>query len=85
MTKNKINNKYNIIGKNIKKYRLKNNLSQNDICHKMELYGIVLYQKDIYRIEYGLRTIRDFEIYAFSQILKVNIETLFEGVKKEFE
>lgn len=81
----KLNNKLNIIGKNIKKYRELRNLSQNDVCCKMALLGITLYKSDIYNIEYCKRTIKDFELYGFSKILNVSFEQLFENVENEFE
>ncbi len=85
MGASKLNNQLNIIGKNIKSYRLKNKLSQNDVCCKMALLGISLYQYDIYRIENGKRTIKDFEIYGFSKIFKITPNELFVGIEKNFE
>ncbi len=81
----KLNNKLNIVGKNIKKYRELKELSQNDVCCKMALLGITLYKSDIYNIEHCKRTIKDFELYGFSKILNVSFEQLFENVEKDFE
>ncbi len=85
MGASKLNNKLNIVGKNIKKYRIEEKLSQNDICCKMSLMGITMYKADIYAIEHCKRTIKDFELYGFSKILNVSFKQLFEGVEKEFE
>lgn len=80
----KFNNKLNIVGKNIKKYRELKNLSQNDVCCQMALLGITLYKSDIYNIEYCKRTIKDFELYGFTKVLKVTFDQLYENVDNEF-
>jgi len=51
----------------------------------MALLGISLYQYDIYRIENGKRTIKDFEIFGFAKIFKITPNELFEGIEKNFE
>ena len=85
MSVSRINNKLNIIGKNIRKYRELRNLSQNDICCQLSLIGITLYKSDIYNIEYCKRTLKDFEIYGFSKVLNVSLEQLFEDVEDNFQ
>lgn len=80
----RLNNKLNIIGKNIKKYRELKGLSQNDICCQMALLGITLYKSDVYYIEKGERIIKDFELYAFTKIFKISLNELFENIDVEF-
>ena len=80
----KLNNKLNILSKNLKKYRLARGLSQPEICRKLALIGVTMYNADIYEIEYGLRTIKDYEVYAFSKVLDVTLDELYNGVDKEF-
>lgn len=80
----RFNNKLNIIGKNIKKYRELNNLSQNDICCKMALLGINLYKNDIYKIEHNKRIVKDYELYAFSKILNTDINKFFINLEDIF-
>lgn len=81
----KFNNKLNIISKNLRKYRLLRNLSQPAMCRELALLGIPLYHNDIYAIEHNKRTVKDYELYAFAQILNVSLEDLFEGAEKEFK
>ena len=79
----KLNNKLNIVGKNIKKYRELKGLSQNDVCCQMALLGITLYKSDIYNIERGERILKDFELYAFAKIFKITLNELFEDIDIE--
>ena len=81
----KLNNKLNIVGKNIKKYRELRNLSQSDVCCKMALLGITLYKSDIYNIEHCKRTIKDFEVFGFCKIFNISLEQLFENAEDNFK
>jgi len=47
----KLNNNVNIVGTNIKKFREQQQLSQPDLCTKMQLIGVTMYIADIYEIE----------------------------------
>lgn len=85
MKARKINNKSNIIGSNLRKYRLLRNLSQNELCKKLDLIGVNLYHSDIYQIEYGKRLVKDYEVLAFMLVLNISFEQLFEGTKENFE
>ena len=71
------NNNSNIISENLKKYRIKNKLSQEQLCNKLALLGITMYKMDIYRIEHNKRSVKDFELLGLSKILKVDIRDLF--------
>lgn len=84
MKVNRLNNKLNIIGNNIYKYRNLKNLTQEDVCTKMSLLGINLQRSDIYNIEHGRRIIKDFEVYAFCMVLGITLDMLFEKAKEEF-
>ena len=48
-----LNGNLNIIGKNLKKYRKLRKFSQPEICKKLDLLGVTMYNCDIYEIEYG--------------------------------
>ena len=63
MSSKKFNNKFNIVAKNILKYRLIRNLSQPDMYRKLALMGVTLYNNDIYKIEHYNRVVRDYELY----------------------
>ena len=71
------NNKINISGNKLKKYRLQMNLSQEQLCSKLSLIGITLYKNDIYRIENNKRAVKDFELWGIAQVLNIKCEELF--------
>lgn len=72
--------KANIIGPNIKKERINLHLSQETLATKMQLKNIEISQKVISRIEKQERFVTDYELLAFSEVLKVDIYELL-GVK----
>lgn len=78
-----MNSKMNIIGKNVKKYRLKSKLTQQQLCDKLDLYGLNLYHSDIYLIEYGKRIVRDYEALALAKVFDISLEKIYEGTEKE--
>ena len=81
----KLNDNFNIIAKNLRKYREKRNFSQPDICRELALMGITMFNNDIYKIEHNKRTVKDYELYAFCQVLKISYDDLFEGVEDIFK
>lgn len=83
-TKN-LNGYLNIVGSNIKKYRLQKNLSQRDLSNKLLLQGVSLLHSDISRIESHNLFIRDFEQKAICNALNITYEQLFEDTDKYFE
>lgn len=80
----KLNNNLNIIAKNLRKYREERGLSQPDMCRELALLCITMFNNDIYKIEHNKRTVKDYELYAFTKILKVSYEQLFEGAEDKF-
>ncbi|MBE5820642.1 MAG: helix-turn-helix transcriptional regulator [Clostridiales bacterium] len=75
---NKYNDKdFNIIGKKLKEYREKANISQDTLSNKLALLGITLYQVDIFKIEKNERTVRDFELWGICTVLNIKAEELF--------
>lgn len=85
MRSKKLNNKSNIIGKNVKKYRIANNYTQEQLCKKLDLYGLNLYHSDIYLIEHNKRIVKDFETLAFSKVFNISLDELYYGTEKELE
>ncbi len=84
MQTKKINDKTNVIGKNVKKYREANHYSQEQVCQKLELLGLTLYHSDIYLIENNKRLVRDFEAYAFARVFNITLDELYSEAGKEF-
>lgn len=81
----KINGKSNIVGKNLRKYRELKGLSQRDVCKKLELLGLQIYNSDIHYMEHGKKAIRDFEAKAISIALGITLEQMYEDTDSEFE
>ncbi len=79
MKKSKINNNiYNICGKNIKKIRKEQKVTQDELCARMQVMGYQISRSDISKLENGKKFITDFEIVGFSKALKVSILDLFD-------
>lgn len=81
----KLNDNVNIVGSNIKKIREEQQLSQPDLCRKLELLGVTMFIADIYEIENNKRLVKDFEIKAFSMALNVSLDVLYDDTEKFFE
>lgn len=80
----KFNDKVNIIGTNVKKYRKKQGLSQPDLCRKMQLLGVTMFHSDIYEIENNKRLVKDFEAKAFSLAFNITLDELYAETDKLF-
>lgn len=79
MKKSKIiNRNYNICGKNIKKFRESQKLTQEELCARMQVMGYQISRSDISKLENGKKCITDFEIVGFANALKVPISSLFD-------
>ncbi len=79
----RINNKSNIIGSNVKNYRIYNHYTQTELSEKLSLYGLNLYHSDIYLIEHNKRLVRDYEALAFAKVFNITLEELYLGTDKE--
>ena len=78
MFKNKNDDKNNLCGENIRKFRLSypTKLSQKGLADKMQLIGIDVDKNAIQRIECGKRFVTDIELKAFAEIFKVGLDEL---------
>ena len=73
----------NIVGNNVRKYRIEKKLSQQRLSDRLETLGIYICRGSVSRIEDKSRTVTDIEIYGLSQVLGVSIENLFEPFELE--
>lgn len=78
MRSNTLNGKSNIVGKNIQKYRIANNLSLRKLSEKLQLQGITLYHSDIFDIENQSRLVKDFELKALCKALHVSYDEIYK-------
>lgn len=85
MRSKNLNGKINIVGNNLKKYRELKGLSQRDICKKLELLGLQIYNSDIHYMEHGEKPIKDYEAKALSMVLGISLDQMYENTDKDFE
>ena len=69
----------NIVGYNIRKYRIMRKMSQQKLSDKLELLGVYVCRGSISRIEDKTRTVTDIELFALSKVLNVDICDLIEA------
>jgi len=67
----------NIIGPNVRKYRLRKGWSQQLLANKLELIPVYICRGSISRVEERIRTVTDFEVAALAETLGVSIQGLF--------
>ena len=68
----------NLIGKKVREFRKKRNMSQQELSDKLETLAIYICRGSISRIEDMSRTVTDLELYGLSQILDVPLEEFFK-------
>ncbi|MCI8621605.1 MAG: helix-turn-helix transcriptional regulator [Clostridia bacterium] len=76
MSIRKVHGKFNIVSKNIRKYRLQNNWSQEKLALKLNLLGLPFTKNDIQRIEVNRRIVRDFELIFLAEVFDISISEL---------
>lgn len=68
----------NMVGDNVKKFRLARKMSQQALSDKLELLAIYVCRGSISRIEEKQRTVTDIELYGIAKVLGVSIEELYD-------
>ena len=74
----KYNEKSNICGELIEKYRIKQDMSREDLAKKLQLLGINIDRSSILRIEKGTVILKDFELLSICQILNIDYGDLLK-------
>ena len=69
-------NKNNICGKNVSKFRIALNISQRELADKLQLIGLDVDKNAIQRIESGQRFVTDIELVSLSKVFKKSYEEL---------
>ena len=85
MAVRRLNNNFNVVSSNLKKYRKMRKLSQAGLARELELLGLSINKNDISLIEANKKTVKDFEIFAFKEALEISFEELYKGTKEIFE
>ena len=81
----KYNENINVVGRLLKEYRTKANLSYEQLSAKLDLMGINIHKQSLYDIENNKRTVKDYELFALAYILKIDVNDLLEDIRKDFE
>ena len=68
----------NMVGANIRKFRVEKKMSQQTLSDKLEMLAIYVCRGSISRIEDKQRTVTDIELYGIAKVLGVSIEELYE-------
>ncbi len=68
--------KMNLIGGNLARIRKKAKISQQTLSAKLELMGVYVCRGSISRIEDYQRTVTDIELFAFAEVLGVDVGEL---------
>lgn len=72
--------KANLCGLRIKEVRSKLGWSQSELAAALEVdFRILLTQSDISEIERQQRSVKDYELDAFSKVLNVSVDWLLSG------
>ena len=74
-----------LFGTNLKRIRESKQLSQQDLCCKLELLGLTMFKADIYEIENNKRLVKDFEVKALCIALSISLDELYANTDKYFE
>lgn len=77
----KFNNKKNISGKIIEKYRTEKNISREELAEKLQLLGLNMDRTHIFRIEKNQLMVKDFELIAICKILKIDYKDFEKELK----
>ena len=72
----KFNNNRNIVGSLVKKYREEKHYTKTDLSHKLELLGIELDRFELYKIETGKTSVKDFELIGLCIVLDIDFDKL---------
>lgn len=73
----------NIIHENLKLYRIKRGLTQNQLAAKLQTFNINIDQQMISKIEHNNRIVTDYELLIICRILGVTAEELACGIDEE--
>ncbi len=84
MQSKKFNDKSNVIGQTVRKYRMQKGYTQEQLCQQLDLLGLNLYHSDIHLIENNKRIVKDYEAFAFAKIFGITLNELYIEAYKDF-
>ena len=81
----RFNGNMNVIGRLLKEYRIKKDLSYEKLSAKLELIGISIHKQSLYDIENNKRTVKDYELFGIAYILGIDVNDLLLDMRKNFK
>lgn len=81
----KYNNKLNVIGDKVRKYREKEKLSLSQMSDKLMLMGIDIPKSSLQNIEKGKRVVKEYEFYALCKFFNITMEEMLKDFIKELK
>ena len=81
----RFNGNMNVIGRLLKEYRIKKDLSYEKLSAKLELMGISIHKQSLYDIENNKRTVKDYELFGIAYILGIDVNHLLLDMRKNFK
>lgn len=81
----KYNDKLNVIGDKVRKYREKEKLSLSQMSDKLMLIGIDIPKSSLQNIEKGKRVVKEYEFYALCKFFNVSMEEMLKDFIKELK
>lgn len=70
------NEKSNVVGELIKKYRIEQNLTKVEVSKRLQLHAVYIDHTELHRMEIGKMIIKDFELIALCKVLNIDYEKL---------
>lgn len=78
------NGNKNVIGKNLRRFRKKRGLTQDQLAARMQVQNVNLTQELISRIERNTRIVTDYELACLCRALGVTVEEMLADFYEEF-
>ena len=79
----KFDGNMNVISRLLKEYRIKKNLSYEQLSAKLDLMGISIHKQSLYDIENNKRTVKDYELFGIAHVLGIDVNDLLEDIKNK--
>ena len=72
--------KMNLVGKQVRRFRVEQQMSQQQLSAKLETLAVYICRGSVSRIEDQTRTVSDIELWGLAKILEKPIQSFFEDV-----
>lgn len=73
------------LGRLLKEYKLKKDLSYEKLSTKLELMGISIHKQSLYNIENNKRNVKDYELFGIAYVLGIDVDDLLLDMRKNFK